>query len=56
MHDGKVVDVGPETITVEITGDERRIEDAIETFERFGVREIVRTGSAALARGAESTA
>jgi acetolactate synthase-1/3 small subunit len=55
MHSGKVVDVGPETITVEITGDEARIEDAIETFDRFGVREIVRTGSAALARGAAPT-
>jgi acetolactate synthase-1/3 small subunit len=55
MHSGKVVDVGPETITVEITGDEARIEDAIKTFDRFGVREIVRTGSAALARGAAPT-
>jgi acetolactate synthase-1/3 small subunit len=56
MHDGQVVDVGPETITVEITGEQGTIDNAIETFERFGVREIVRTGSAALAAGVEETA
>ena len=30
--------------------------DAIETFERFGVREVVRTGTAALERGSKNTA
>jgi len=55
MHDGKVVDMSPETITVELTGPERDIDAALETFERFTVREVVRTGTAALARGPQET-
>ena len=56
MYDGQAVDVSAETVTVEITGPEMRIDAAIETFERFGIREVVRTGSAALAAGAQETA
>lgn len=56
MYDGKAVDVSQETVTVEITGPEERIDAAIETFERFGIREVVRTGTAALAAGVQETA
>ena len=56
MCDGRVVDVSREVITVELTGPEPEIDDAIETFERFSVREIARTGTSALARGAADTA
>jgi len=56
MYDGQTLDAGPRTITVQITGDERKIDDALDAFRQFGIREIVRTGYAALARGGESTA
>ena len=56
MYDGKTVDTSPTTITVEITGSRQKIEGAVETFEQFGIREIVRTGTAALERGDSSTA
>ena len=56
MYDGQAVDVSAETVTVEITGPEDRIDAAIETFERFGIREVVRTGTAALAAGPQETA
>lgn len=56
MYDGRAVDVSQETVTVEISGPEERIGAAIETFERFGIREVVRTGTAALAAGAQETA
>ncbi len=56
MYDGQAVDVSAETVTVEITGAEERIDAAIETFERFGIREVVRTGTAALAAGPQETA
>jgi acetolactate synthase-1/3 small subunit len=56
MYDGTVVDASAEAITIEVTGRKNTIENAIETFERFGVREIVRTGTAALEAGANSTA
>ena len=56
MYDGNTVDVSRETVTIEVTGSRQKIDAAIETFGRFGVREIVRTGTAALERGAEITA
>jgi len=56
MYDGTTLDAGPRTITVQITGDEQKIDDAVDAYEQFGIREIVRTGRAALARGEEPTA
>lgn len=55
MYDGTTLDAGPQTITVEITGDEQKIDDAIDAFQQFGIRELSRTGRTAMARGAEWT-
>lgn len=55
MYDGLTLDAGPRTITVEISGDEQKIDDAIDAFQQFGIREIARTGQTALARGEEWT-
>jgi len=56
MYDGRTMDAGPETVTVELSGDERKIDDAIDAFRQFGIREIARTGQTALARGETKTA
>ena len=56
MYDGTTLDAGPRTITVQITGDEQKIDDAVDAFRQFNIREIARTGYAALARGEEPTA
>jgi acetolactate synthase-1/3 small subunit len=56
MYDGHTVDASTEAVTIEVTGSKQKIDAAIETFERFGVREIVRTGTAALERGDTTTA
>jgi acetolactate synthase-1/3 small subunit len=56
MYDGQTLDAGPRTITVEITGDEQKIDDAVDAYRQFGIRELVRTGYAALARGEAPTA
>ncbi|WP_435194725.1 acetolactate synthase small subunit [Natronomonas sp. EA1] len=56
MYDGTAMDAGPRTITVELTGDEQKINDAIDAFRQFGVLEIARTGQTALARGETKTA
>jgi len=56
MYDGTTLDAGPRTITVEITGNVQKIDDAIDAYKQFGIREIVRTGYAALARGERQTA
>ncbi|SDJ56836.1 acetolactate synthase, small subunit [Halovenus aranensis] len=56
MYDGQTLDAGPRSITVEITGDEQRIDAAIDAYRQFGIRELTRTGYAALARGEKPTA
>jgi acetolactate synthase, small subunit (EC 2.2.1.6) len=56
MYDGQTLDAGPRTVTVEITGDQQKIDDAIDAYRQFGIRELVRTGYAALARGEAPTA
>jgi acetolactate synthase-1/3 small subunit len=55
MYGGRTLDAGPRTITVEITGGEQEIDDAVDAFRQFGIREIARTGQTALARGEEWT-
>jgi acetolactate synthase-1/3 small subunit len=56
MYDGRTLDAGPRTITVQLTGDEARIDDALDAFRQFGIIEIARTGQTALARGDTPTA
>lgn len=47
----KIVDVANETLTVEMTGDEDKINAFINLMKHYGIREIVRTGLTALERG-----
>jgi len=47
---GRVVDSSQKTYTVEITGDEKKIEAIIELFKPMGIKEFVRTGKIAIAR------
>lgn len=56
MYGGQAVEAGAEVVTVELTGTEAQVDAAIEAFERYGVREVARTGSAALAGGPQETA
>jgi len=52
---GHVVDVAHESLIIEITGDTDKINAFIELMRPFGIREIARTGIAALPRGMRST-
>ena len=56
MYNGQTLDAGPRTVTVELTGNQQKIDDAIDAYRQFGIRELVRTGYAALARGEAPTA
>jgi acetolactate synthase-1/3 small subunit len=49
---GKVVDVGPTHVMIEIAGQERKIEAFIEVMRPYGIIELVRTGRVALVRSA----
>ncbi|MEF8772770.1 acetolactate synthase small subunit [Halodesulfurarchaeum sp.] len=55
MYGGQAVQANDEIITVELTGTEADIDAAIRAFEQFGVHEVARTGTAALASGTQST-
>jgi acetolactate synthase-1/3 small subunit len=44
------VDVQPESVTIEITGTESKVQKFLALMENFGVQELTRTGKAALAR------
>lgn len=48
---GRVVDVAPETVMIEMSGQERKIEAFIEMMRPFGIIELVRTGRIAMVRG-----
>ena len=46
----RVVDVGPEYYTLEVTGTEDKISAFLELISPLGIKEIARTGTIALAR------
>ncbi|MCX8028247.1 MAG: acetolactate synthase small subunit [Thermodesulfovibrionales bacterium] len=47
---GRVVDSSQTTYTIEITGDNKKIEAFIELMKPMGIKEFVRTGKVAIAR------
>jgi acetolactate synthase-1/3 small subunit len=47
---GRVVDSSQNTYTVEVTGDEKKIEAFVELLKPMGIKEFVRTGKIAISR------
>jgi len=47
----KIVDVSHQTLVLEITGDEDKISAFINLLKPYGIKELVRTGVIAMARG-----
>ena len=47
-----IVDVSPDSLIVEVTGDEDKVESLFALLRGFGVREMARTGRIAMSRGA----
>jgi acetolactate synthase-1/3 small subunit len=47
---GKVVDVSPQFYTIEVTGDEGKIQAILDLLSHLGIVEVVRTGKVAIAR------
>jgi len=46
-----IVDVGVDSVTIEVTGDGDKINSLLSLLRGFGVREIARTGCIAMSRG-----
>jgi acetolactate synthase I/III small subunit len=50
----RVVDVSHESLTIEITGGEDKIDGLLEVLRPYGILEMVRTGIVAMRRGSKS--
>jgi acetolactate synthase-1/3 small subunit len=46
----KIVDVQPDSLTIEITGNEGKVEKMIDLMKSFGILDLTRTGKVALPR------
>ena len=47
----RIVDVGPKTLTIEVTGNDGKITAFEDSLRPFGIKELVRTGKIAMLRG-----
>jgi len=54
MFRAKVVDVAPDAVTIEATGNVDKLEALLRVLEPFGVRELVQSGMVAMGRGGRS--
>jgi len=50
MFKGKVVDIGPKVLMVEVSGPEHKIEAFINACRPYGIKSVVRTGTIAMPR------
>lgn len=50
---GKIVDVGLKDLVIEIAGTEEKLDALLNLMRPYGIKELVRTGSIAIARGAK---
>lgn len=46
-----IIDVSPESLTIEVTGDEDKMDSLYNLLRGFGIKEVVRTGRIAMTRG-----
>ena len=51
VYRARIVDVSPESLVIETTGTEDKIDSLVEVLRPYGVTEMVRTGRVAMARG-----
>ena len=47
----KIIDVGSDSLIIEVTGDESKIDSLQKLLSNFGITEIMRTGTIAMTRG-----
>ncbi|MGE5222408.1 MAG: acetolactate synthase small subunit [Omnitrophica WOR_2 bacterium] len=52
VYRSRIVDVTNDSLIIEITGDEEKIDSFVDVLRPFGILEMVRTGLVAMARGA----
>ena len=55
VYRARIIDVSPESLVIETTGTEDKIDSLLEVLRPYGVMEMVRTGRVAMARGTGTT-
>jgi len=55
VFEGKVTDVSPITMMIELSGAEEKLERFIELMRPYGIEELARTGVIAMSRGSQPT-
>ena len=50
----KVVDVAPDAVTIEATGNSEKLQAFLRVLEPFGIKELVKSGMVAVGRGSRS--
>jgi len=55
VYRARIVDVAPDSLMVEVTGTEDKIDSLLDVLRPYGVMEAVRTGRVAMARGGPRT-
>lgn len=53
LYGAHVIDVTNDTVTLEVTGSEEKVETLMSQLQKYGIREIARTGRVAMTRGAQ---
>ena len=47
----KIIDVAPRSYTIEVTGEEKKVNAFLQSLRPIGIKDIVRTGKIAIVRG-----
>jgi acetolactate synthase-1/3 small subunit len=55
VYRARIVDVSPESLVIETTGTEDKIDSLLEVLRPYGVIEMARTGRVSMARGVVTT-
>ena len=51
IYRGSVLDVGPNSLVIELTGDVAKLSGFVDMMKNFGILEIAKTGVLAMSRG-----
>lgn len=51
---GRIIDVGKDSLVVEITGDSQKIDAFVNLVGSYGIKELARTGITAMSRGSKA--
>ncbi|GAA3675069.1 acetolactate synthase small subunit [Nocardioides ginsengisoli] len=54
LFKAKVIDVASDAVTMQIVGNDGKIQDFLRVLEPFGIRELVQSGMVAIGRGSRS--